>query len=68
MTAIPLAQAAGLDRKLVEAIIHGNFTASPEQRQRLAAAIGVPVDEIAWGHAIAVQHLRGNGPQAGRSS
>jgi cyanate lyase len=61
-----LAAAAGLDRKLVKAIVDGNFTASPTQRQRLAAALGVAVEDIAWGHAVPVRHLRGNGPQSGR--
>jgi transcriptional regulator with XRE-family HTH domain len=61
-----LAAAAGLDTKLVTAIVTGNFTPSPVHRQRLAAAIGVAVEDISWGHAVPVQHLRGNGPQAGR--
>jgi transcriptional regulator with XRE-family HTH domain len=68
MTSSQLVEATGLDRKLVEAIVRGNFTPSPEQRRRLAAAMGIATDEIAWGHAIAVQHIRGNGPQAGRST
>jgi len=61
-----LVTAAGLDRKLVKSIVSGNYTPSPSQRQRLAAALGVSIDAIAWGHAVEVQHLRGNGPQAGR--
>ena len=61
-----LATTAGLDRKLVKAIISGNFTPSPEHRQRLAAALGVSVEDISWGHAVPVEHLRGNGPQCGR--
>ena len=58
----------GLDAKLVKAIASGNYTASPTQRQRLAAALGVPIDQIAWGHTGTVEHLRGNGPQSGRST
>ena len=46
----------------------GNYTPSPLQRERLAAALGVPIDEIAWEHAVPVHHLRGNGPQCGRST
>lgn len=56
----------GLDAKLVTAIAGGNYTASPSQRERLAAALGVSKDDISWGHAVPVQHLRGNGPQSGR--
>ena len=63
-----LVKASGLDAKTVKAIVSGNFTPSPFQRQRLAAALGLSIDEISWGHAIAVQHLRGNGPQCGRST
>jgi transcriptional regulator with XRE-family HTH domain len=63
-----LVAAAGLDAKLVKAIVSGNYTPSPSQRQRLAAALGVSPGDIAWGHAIPVQHLRGNGPQCGRST
>ena len=61
-----LIAASGLDAKLVKAIVSGNFTPSPAQRQRLAAAAGVSVDEVSWGHAVPVEHLRGNGPQCGR--
>ena len=63
-----LATAAGLDGKLVAAIVSGNFTPSPSQRQRLAAALGVSPNDISWEHAVGVQHLRGNGPQCGRST
>ena len=63
-----LVTAAGLDTKLVKAIVSGNYTPSPSQRQRLAAALGVSTDDISWGHAVPVQHLRGNGPQCGRST
>jgi hypothetical protein len=63
-----LVSTAKLDAKLVAAIVSGNYTASPLQRERLAAALGVPKDEISWGHTVAVEHLRGNGPQVGRST
>jgi transcriptional regulator with XRE-family HTH domain len=63
-----LIAASGLDAKLVRAIASGNYTASPSDRRRLASALGVSIDEIAWDHSISVQHLRGNGPQSGRST
>jgi hypothetical protein len=63
-----LVAATGLHVKLVKAIVDGNYTPSPSQRQRLAAALGVSADDISWGHAIPVQHLRGNGPQSGRQT
>ncbi|HLQ78965.1 MAG TPA: helix-turn-helix transcriptional regulator [Terriglobia bacterium] len=63
-----LAAASGLDAKRVKAIVMGNYTPGPSERQRLAAALGIPNEEIAWGHAVPVEHLRGNGPQSGRST
>jgi len=63
-----LVELTGLEDKLVKAIITGNYTASPTQRQRLAAALGLSPQDISWDHAISVQHLRGNGPQSGRST
>jgi hypothetical protein len=62
-----LVTSSGLDAKLVQAIASGNYTASPAQRERLAAAVGVPVADIAWGHAVPVDHLWGHGPQFGRT-
>jgi ribosome-binding protein aMBF1 (putative translation factor) len=63
-----LVTATGLDARVVKAIVSGNYTPSPAQRQRLASALGISTDDIAWGHAVPVQHLRGNGPQSGRST
>jgi len=63
-----LVTAAGLDAKLVKAIVGGNYTPSPSQRQRLAAALGISTDDISWEHAVPVEHIRGNGPQCGRST
>ena len=63
-----LAAAAAIDPKTVKAIATGNYIPSPSQRQRLAAALGVSKDDIAWGHNVPVQHIRGNGPQCGRST
>ena len=63
-----LVSATGLDAKLVKAIVSGNYIPSPLQRQRLAAALGVSIEDISWDHAVPVEHLRGNGPQSGRST
>ena len=68
MSVDQLIAAAGLEAKLVKAIVSGNYTPSPFERQRLAAAVGVSVEEISWGHAVPVEHLRGNGPQTGRAT
>jgi lambda repressor-like predicted transcriptional regulator len=62
-----LIQASGLDRRVVEAVVAGRWTPSPQQRQALAAALGVEPDEIAWGHVAPIEHVYGHGPQFGRS-
>jgi transcriptional regulator with XRE-family HTH domain len=62
-----LVETSGLEAKLVKAIAAGNYTPSPTERQRLASALGVSVDDIAWGHAVPVDHLWGHGPQFGRT-
>lgn len=67
MSLVDLEDATGLDRKVVEAIVHGRYTPSPEQRRRVAAALGVDPQHLAWGHASEVQHIHGHGPQFGRS-
>jgi transcriptional regulator with XRE-family HTH domain len=62
-----LVRVSGLDRRVVEAIAAARYTPSPEQRQRLATALGVGPEEVAWGHQAQVQHVYGHGPQFGRS-
>ena len=62
-----LLQACALERRVVEAVIHGRYTPSPQQRQRLAAALGVAPEQISWGHTATVEHIHGHGPQFGRS-
>lgn len=58
---------SSLDSKIVEAIVAGRYTPSPQQRQRIADALDVEVSEIAWGHKTAVEPMYGHGPQFGRS-
>jgi ribosome-binding protein aMBF1 (putative translation factor) len=62
-----LVAAARLEARVVSAIVHGQYTPSPQQRQALAAALGVPVEQVAWGHEVPVDHMYGHGPQFGRS-
>ena len=68
MSIAQLAAASGLEVQRVKAIAEGNYTASPSDRRRLAEALAVLIEEIAWGHTVPVEHLRGNGPQCGRST
>jgi hypothetical protein len=62
-----LVTSAGLDAKVVEAIVHGRYTPSPHQRQKLAAALGLDPSLVTWGHTVPVEHIHGHGPQFGRS-
>jgi len=62
-----LVDRSGLDKRVVEAIVQGRYTPSPEQRQSLAAALGVSPAQVAWGHTAQVSHVYGHGPQFGRS-
>jgi transcriptional regulator with XRE-family HTH domain len=62
-----LADRTGLERKRVAAILDGRWTASPTERARIAAALGVQVDAIEWSYQVSVEHLHGHGPQFGRT-
>lgn len=62
-----LVSKSGLDQKVVESIAAGRYTTSPQQRERIAAALEVSMDDIQWGRAVDVDHMYGHGPQFGRS-
>jgi hypothetical protein len=67
MALAELVAASSLDKRVVEAIVRGRYTPSPQQRQRLSAALGVDADRVVWGHVSQVAHVYGHGPQFGRS-
>ena len=62
-----LVEASGLDGRVVDAVVAGRYTPSPEQRQRLSAALGVAPEQVDWAHQTPVERLYGHGPQFGRS-
>jgi transcriptional regulator with XRE-family HTH domain len=62
LTVAELAERSGLDESRAGAIALGRWTPSPTERERIAAALTVAVDQIAWGHATPIQHLYGHGP------
>ena len=62
-----LEKATGLERKVLEAIYFGRYTPSPQQREKVALALGVTTEQITWGHTNEVAHIYGHGPQFGRS-
>jgi transcriptional regulator with XRE-family HTH domain len=62
MTVPQLGETSGLEEGRVLAIALGRWTPSPAERQKIAAALTVAVDEITWGHQTPIQHLYGHGP------
>ncbi len=62
-----LAERTGLDVRRIRAIVTGQWTPSPSERERVAAVFGLTRDQIAWGHRTPVEHLYGHGPQFGRT-
>lgn len=59
---LELTDKTGIDMMRVRAIFQGRWTPSPEERTRIAAALNMPTEEIAWGHTIPIQHIYGHGP------
>jgi hypothetical protein len=57
LTLPELAERSGLPIKRVEAIVVGCWTPSPKERQRIAAAFGVPVEEVSWGHTMSPRNI-----------
>jgi transcriptional regulator with XRE-family HTH domain len=53
-----LARRAKLPADRVAAIADGRWTPSPRERQRLAEAFGVPVEEISFGHTMNPRNIR----------
>ena len=53
-----IAVRARLPVERVAAIAEGRWTPSPDERDRLAAAFGVPVAEISWGHSMNPRNIR----------
>jgi transcriptional regulator with XRE-family HTH domain len=62
-----LVERSGLEIRVVEAVACARYTPSPEQRRALADALGVPVEQVVWGHQNPVLELYGHGPQFGRT-
>jgi hypothetical protein len=67
ITPAELAERAGLDNRVARHIVEGQWTTSPAQRERIAAALKLDPHQIAWGFTTPVDHLYGHGPQFGRS-
>lgn len=53
-----LAERAGMESERVAAIGDGRWTPSPQERERIAAAFGLAVHEISWGHTMNPRNVR----------
>lgn len=53
-----IAERANLTVERVAAIAEGRWTPSPDDRERIAAAFGLPVSEISWGHTMNPRNVR----------
>lgn len=53
-----LAADCGLSVERVEAIVDGRWLPSPQERQRLAKALGLGVGDISWGHTMNPRNVR----------
>ena len=53
-----IAERSKLDCERIEAIATGSWTPSPFEREHLAAAFGVTIDDISWGHSMAPRVIR----------
>lgn len=58
LTIEDIAERAKIDPKRVLAIADGRWTPSPEERRRIAAAFGVAVEDINWGHTMDPRNIR----------
>ena len=53
-----LADQTNLPLERVEAIADGRWTPSPLERDKIAAAFGISVAEISWGHTMNPRNVR----------
>jgi transcriptional regulator with XRE-family HTH domain len=53
-----IAERAGLTVERVAAIAEGRWTPSPQERAQVAAAFGVPLEDVSWGHSMNPRNIR----------
>jgi transcriptional regulator with XRE-family HTH domain len=53
-----IAERSELTFERVAAIAEGRWTPSPQEREQIAAAFGVPVAEVSWGHTMNPRNIR----------
>ena len=58
---LSLAERSGLDLKRLQAIYRGQWTSSPNEREKIAQALDTSSDDIAWEHSTPIEHFYGPG-------
>jgi transcriptional regulator with XRE-family HTH domain len=58
LTIDDMAERSGLELERMAAIALGRWTPSPSDRDRIAEALGIDVDEISWGHTMDPRNVR----------
>jgi lambda repressor-like predicted transcriptional regulator len=53
-----LTNATGLSAERIESIVNGRWTPSPDERAKIADALGIAVEEISWGHTMNPRNVR----------
>ena len=53
-----VARRSGLHAMRVLSIVKGRWLPSPQQRQAMATALGVAVEEVDWGHTMHPRNVR----------
>ncbi|MBO53167.1 MAG: hypothetical protein CMJ69_20605 [Planctomycetaceae bacterium] len=58
MTVDDLSEQANMPLDRAEAIALGRWTPAPAERQRIAAAFGVKIEDVSWGHTMDPRNVR----------
>lgn len=58
ISADELAAAANVERSRLVAIVEGRWLPSPQERGRIAQALGIEVDQVSWGHTMSPRVVR----------
>jgi transcriptional regulator with XRE-family HTH domain len=58
---LSLAERSGLDLQRLQTIYRGQWTPSPNEREKIAQALDTSSDDIAWAHSTPVEHFYGPG-------
>jgi transcriptional regulator with XRE-family HTH domain len=53
-----LAARSGVSRQRLEAIVTGRWLPNPEERERVARALGREAQDISWGHTMDPRNVR----------